>query len=285
MLAFHPVTSSCCLLRAKWSIRQAACTIRCSLKTRFPRINNLNLYYENESNVISAGFSHVQSSELTLASSLRINEDQRMRSSGFHCFIIVKTSRLLCFYNRPNFLFRVLAETSTMPFFFLMQGAEFDQIIVAHKGNKMSQTNTSGKKIKTPNTATTNLMLEYSSAFVFVTFWKETFDLCALDGEHIWGRRSSIKHLFLLHSPKALNPAEHHSSRQSCGLTQLQGWDILQSANYASSSSKRKCYAFPMIWFLNCMQQLWWFRFPQWCCLYCCPQTNLNLMMHRTINQ
>lgn len=116
MLAFHPVTSSCCLLRAKWSIRQAACTIRCSLKTRFPRINNLNLYYENESNVISAGFSHVQSSELTLASSLRINEDQRMRSSGFHCFIIVKTSRLLCFYN--TFCFEYLLKHRQCHFFF-----------------------------------------------------------------------------------------------------------------------------------------------------------------------
>lgn len=47
----------------------------------------------------------------------------------------------------------------------------------------------------------------------------------------------------LPHRRKALNPAEHHSSRQSSGLAQLQGWDILPSVNYASSSSEHKCFA------------------------------------------
>lgn len=47
----------------------------------------------------------------------------------------------------------------------------------------------------------------------------------------------------LPHRRKALNPAEHHSGRQSSGLAQLQGWDILPSVNYASSSSEHKCFA------------------------------------------
>lgn len=132
------MTSSYRLLRAKWSIRQASYTTRCSLKNVIPtRINNWMLW-----NWIKCYISWTRSdssSELTSACSLRINEDKRVRSTRFHCLaatavFIFKTSTFLqsldqqwiptwshkmpvwclqcCYNSRLNILFRAHAGRS-----------------------------------------------------------------------------------------------------------------------------------------------------------------------------
>lgn len=96
---------------------------------------------------------------------------------------------------------------------------------------------------------------------VLETFWKETFDLWGVGGEHIRGRRQN---LVLLHCLKPWNPAEQHTSTHRAVAYHSCRGEIFCRVWTMSHLSEHKFHGFSLMRSRICMQQLWWFNCLSW---------------------